>query len=293
MIDHQSHTQPPRIAVVIPTLTEPNPELLASIAAQHLQPIEIIVVRGITPNGKARNHGAAQTQADWVLFIDDDAVLGHADVLAQLYTASQHHHGAVVGSARLLPPDAPPFQRHVAAQVARIEHPVVDHDTITTPVAPDFYTTITTTCCGMPRQLWQTLGGFDEHLRRGVDTEFFVRLHRLHPHVAIVQVAHTWVYHPAPATLRALWHKQFAYGSGHAQEVRSDPSRARGGNFFHTPIHALLWISVRTLLMPLHTFVPYSFADRRWRIGWYPLKALASWASALGYVSGWYRHAHS
>jgi GT2 family glycosyltransferase len=285
-------SQHPRIAVVIPTLTAPNPELLASIAMQHCQPDDIIVVHGVSPNGKARNHGAAQTRADWLLFIDDDAVLGHADVIGQLYAASQRHHGAVVGSARLLPHDAPPFQRHVADQVARIEHPVVTQDHASPPVAPDFYTTITTTCCGMPRQLWQTLGGFDEQLRRGVDTEFFVRLHRLYPHVPIIQVAQTWVYHPAPATLSALWRKQFAYGSGHAQEVRRDPSRARGGNFFQTPLHAFVWISIRTLLMPLHAFVPYSFADRRWRIGWYPLKAFASWASALGYVSGWYRHEH-
>lgn len=288
MTTHPPHH--PHIAVVIPTLTDPSPDLLASIAMQHLAPHEIIVVRGVSPNGKARNHGVAQTQADWVLFIDDDAVLGHADVIGHLYAASQRHHGAVVGSARLLPHDAPRFQRQVAAQVARIEHPVVTHDIATPPEAPDFYTTITTTCCGMPRQLWQEIGGFDEHLRRGVDTEFFVRLHRLRPHVPIIQVAHTWVLHPAPASLHALWRKQFAYGSGHAQEVRRDPSRARGGNFFHTPLHALAWISMRTVLMPLHAFIPYSFADRRWRIGWYPLKAFASWASALGYIAGWYCH---
>jgi GT2 family glycosyltransferase len=283
----------PRIAVIIPCIsaTVPAP-VLTAIHGQTRQVDELVVVHGVSPNGRARNQGVAQSSAEWLLFVDDDAVLGHPELIERLFTAAQQPGIVIVGSARILPPDAPSFQRAVANQVARIVHPVVTHDTITNPDPPSFYCDITTTCCLMSRAWFDAVGGFDANLSRGVDSEFFVRARRT-PHPAgtgnLLLVANTWVYHPAPATRSALWRKHVAYGIGHAQEVRHDPTRARGGNFFHTPIHAALWLFFRTIIIPIHTVVPYSYGAPQWRIGWYPLKALASYASAIGYVIGWYK----
>lgn len=279
----------PRVAVIIPMWqgTDIPTPLATSLAQQTHAPAHVIVVRGISPNGRARNHGVHQSDAEWLLFVDDDAVLGHADLIARLLAAAQQNQVGIVGSARLLPPDAPAFQRAVATQVARIIHPVVTHDTITNPDPPSFYCNITTTCCLMHRSVFTAAGGFDETLTRGVDSEFFVRVRRT-TGTNIVQAGNTWVYHPAPATLTALWRKHVAYGIGHAHEVRRDAQRARGGNYFHTPIHAIIWMLWRTLFVPLHMVIPYSYGDPRWRIGWYPLKAFASFASAVGYCRGWY-----
>lgn len=278
-----------RVAVIIPMWAGENvPAALAtSLAHQSHPPAEIIVVRGVQPNGRARNQGVAQSQAEWLLFVDDDAVLGHPELIARLLAAAQHADVGIAGSARLLPPDAPAFQQAVAAQVARIVHPIVASDTITNPDPPSFYCNITTTCCLMHRALFLAVGGFDETLTRGVDSEFFVRVRRLTAR-NIVQAGATWVYHPAPSSIAALWHKHVAYGIGHAQEVRRDARRARAGNYFYTPLHALIWLALRTLLVPVHAVVPYSYGDPRWRVGWYPLKALASYASAIGYCRGWY-----
>lgn len=284
----------PRIAAIIPCLsaTVPAP-VLAAIHTQTRHVDELIVVQGVSPNGRARNQGVAQSSAEWLLFVDDDAVLGHPELIARLFVAAQQLGVIIVGSARILPPDAPPFQQAVATQVARIVHPVVTHDTITNPDPPSFYCDITTTCCLMSRAWFDAIGGFDDNLSRGVDSEFFVRARRTATHKGsagnLLLVAHTWVYHPAPATLTALWRKHVAYGIGHAQEVRRDPTRARGGNFFYTPIHAALWIFFRTIIIPIHTIIPYSYGAPQWRIGWYPLKALASYASAVGYMIGWYQ----
>jgi hypothetical protein len=102
-----------------------------------------------------------------------------------------------------------------------------------------------------------------------------------------VLVPHTWTYHPAPATLRALLRKQFLYGYGHAQEVRRDPTRARG-RALRTPLHTAAFLLFRSIILLPNIFLPYSFAAPSWQPGFKPLKALASYASALGYVWGWY-----
>jgi hypothetical protein len=103
----------------------------------------------------------------------------------------------------------------------------------------------------------------------------------------MVQVANTWAYHPAPATLRALLRKHFLYGMGFAQEVRADASRARG-RALRTPLHAAAYLLFRTAILVPNIFLPFSFAAPSWRPGFKPLKALVSYASALGYVIGWY-----
>ena len=319
-----NETHIPPVALIIPSLAGDVEPLLASVYRQTLPPAEIAVVRGVRPNGRARNQGVARTSAPLLVFVDDDATLGDEHVIANLVAPLLADPGiGVTGASKLLPPGAPPFQRWAAREVPRIVHPLVEQPLETNPDPPSFYCEITTTCCAMRRAVFEAAGGFDETLLRGVDTEFFVRLRRLgdkrsaggglgrgtsvaqgagwdgdassipHPPSPIpryrfVLVPRTWAYHPAPPTLRALLRKQFLYGAGHAQEVRRDPARARG-RALRTPLHAAAFLAFRTAILLPNIFLPYSFAAPTWRPGFKPLKALASYASALGYVWGWYR----
>jgi hypothetical protein len=300
----------PPIALIIPSLHGDVEPLLASVRRQTLQPAEIAVVRGVRPNGRARNQGVAQTSAPLLVFVDDDAVLGDEHVLANLVAPLLEDPSiAVTGASKLLPPGAPWFQRWVAREVPRIEHPLVAQPLETNPDPPSFYCEITTTCCAMRRAVFEQAGGFDKALLRGVDTEFFVRVRRMTKdegrrtngidgtltqnsklktqNYRFILIPNTWVYHPAPATLRALLRKHFLYGMGHAQEVRRDPARARA-RALKTPLHAAAFLLFRSAVLLPNVFLPYSFAAPSWRLSFKPLKALTSYVGALGYVFGWY-----
>jgi glycosyltransferase involved in cell wall biosynthesis len=291
----------PEFAIIIPSLDGHAEKLLASIKQQTIQPSQIVVVEGVSPNGRARNQGVAQTSAPILVFIDDDAELGSPHSLANMLAPLLADPSiGVSGASKLIPPDANWFQRWVAREIPRIEHPVVEQDLETNPDPPSFYCEITTTCCAMRRVVFDQVGGFDETLQRGVDTEFFVRLRRTPITTRLqaiasgqaasfyrfVLAANSWTYHPAPNSLKALLRKQFMYGFGHAQEVRRDPSRARGRNL-DTPQQVLLFIVFRTLILIPNIFIPYSFAQPTWRLDFKPLKAVASYTSALGYIWGW------
>ena len=302
--DCRSETPPARIAVIIPTMSRVPLDVQAMMAAQTIQPTHVCIVYGQSPNGYARNIGAyrvtdadaaaASPPTEWYLFLDDDALFGHPECIERLYRAALQPGVAIAGAARILPADASTFEHAVAQQVARIVNPVVPIDTLTNPDPPHYSCSITTTCCMVSRRVFEAVEGFDPTLIRGVDTEFFVRVRRMHhadAPVLFIQAGNAWVTHHAPQTLRALWDKHFAYGAGHAQEVRRDARRARAGNNFGSPMHAFLWLFLRTLLVPIHCFLPYSFGDPRWRFAWSPLKAYASYASALGYVRSWYGYA--
>lgn len=272
---------------MIPSLRGCVEPLLADVRGQTLRPSQIEVVRGVRPNGRARNQGVARTTAPILVFLDDDATPGHERVIANLVAPLLDDPTVgVTGASKLLPPDASRFQRRVAREVPRVVHPVVARALETNPDPPSFYCEITTTCCAIRRDVFDAAGGFDETLVRGVDTEFFVRVRR--GGYRLLLVAETWAYHPAPPTLAALLRKQFLYGIGHAQEVRRDPSRARG-RALRTPAHAALFLAFRTAILGPNVFLPYSFAAPSWRPGFKPLKTMASYASALGYVWGWYR----
>ena len=270
------------ISVVVPSLTGQVEPLLNSLQRQSLSPAEVEVVVGVRPNGRARNVGVARTSGEVLVFVDDDAVLGNEHVIGNLVRPLLRDATiGVTGSSKLIPADSSWFQRWVAREVARIEHPVVSELQETNPDPPHYYCDVTTTCCAMRRSVFEEVGGFSEELVRGVDTEFFVRVRRLR--YRLVLVPDTWVWHPAPATPAALLRKHFLYGMGHAQEVALDPSRARGLQRW-----PWLYLLFRTAILLPSMFFPYSYADPRLRLAFSPLKAVTSYTGALGYVWQWY-----
>ena len=279
----------PTVAVVIPSLDGKVGALRASIARQTLTPDQVEVAVGVRPNGKARNVAVARTSADVLVFVDDDAVLGGDDTLANLVAPLLADATiGVTGASKLIPPDSTPFQRRVAREVPRIEHPIVAAPVETNPPLDRHgYIEITTTCCAMRRAVFDEACGFSNELVRGVDTEFFYRVRRLG--YRFILVANTWAYHDAPPTLRALLRKHFLYGVGHAQEVQRDPNRAAGRQL-KTPLHAAGYFLFRTAILIPNIFLPYSYSAPSWRPGFKPLKALTSYAAALGYIYGWYRY---
>lgn len=279
-----------RVALVVPSLAGETSGLEDDARRQTRPPDEVIVVRGVRPNGRARNEGVRRTTADLLVFVDDDARLGDVHVIEHLLKPLVDDATVgVTGSAKLLPPDAPAFQRAVARQVPRIEHPVVSHPLESNPPLDGHgYSELTTTCAAVRREVWEQVGGFDESLFRGVDTDFFTRVRKLG--FRFILVPDTWVWHPAPATLGALLRKHFYYGVGYAQEVRIDAWKG-GWRTLRTPLHAAGYLLLRTALLVPHAFIEYSGDRPSPRPAFRPLGALSSYAAALGYVWGWYRPA--
>lgn len=267
------------LSVVIPSLRGAPQALLDSINNQTILPAEIEVVVGISPNGRARNVGATRTTGNILLFIDDDAVLAHDRVIEGMLRFLDSPTVGVVGASRLVPIDAPRFQQRVARQVARINNPVVDQPLETNPDPPLYSTQVTTTCAAMRRDVFEQVGGFSEVLIRSVDPEMFHRVRRLG--YSFILAPGVWAWHPAPSTLRKLVEKHFLYGLGHAQATRVHPELARGPERL-----PLLYFAFRTLVAPLQVFLSYSFGDPSLRFTLAPLKALASYASAVGYFYG-------
>jgi GT2 family glycosyltransferase len=275
------------VALVVPSLRGEVSGLLDSLARQTLQPAELEIVTHVRPNGRARNLGVERTRSPIVVFVDDDAALGAEDTLARLVEPLSDPGVGASGCAKLIPPGSSRFQRRVAREVPRIEHPVSARTVeANPPVGRHGYTDITTTCCAMRREVLERCGGFDERLFRGTDSELFYRVRRAG--YRLVLVAGAWAWHAAPATVADLLAKHFAYGIGYAQEVQKHPERA-AGRYLHTWAHAVAYVLLRSIGLIPHVFLPGSYAGPQRRPGFKPLRALAGYAAGLGYVYGWYR----
>jgi GT2 family glycosyltransferase len=271
----------PRISAVIPTLFGLPSGLLDALRGQTWPPDEIEVVEGVRPNGRARNLGIRRTSGEFLVLIDDDAIPAQCHLIEKLVLPLLADAKiGVTGASRLIPPDSGRFQRWTAHQVSRIENPVVHVPIETRPDSTShLYANITTTCCAIRRSVFADIGGFSEEFAQGVDTDFFIRAS--HAGYTLRLEPDLWVYHPAPPDLRALLLKHYRYGFGHAQHVARHPERARGPER-----QPLLYFLLRSIAIIPHTFLPYSYAEPELRLGFKPLKALASYASALGYTWG-------
>jgi len=188
--------------------------LLEDLRGQTLQPDQVEVVRGVSPNGHARNVGVERTTGGILVFLDDDVRLGAPDVLRLFveYLVADDRLG-IVGTSQLLPPDSTRFQRRCAQQLSRSESPVVQELTDSDMV--------TTQCCAMRRLVLAEVGGFHDRIRRGVDPELRHRVRRAGYRIAVIPNA--WHYHPMPSTLRALLRMAWRNGAASAYARRHFP----------------------------------------------------------------------
>ncbi len=171
------------------------------------------MIKGVSPSGLARNTGARRASGDVLVFLDDDVRLGHERVLEAMIALLEDPGIGMAGAAQLLPSDSSAFQRAAARQIPRSRSAVVS-------VATDS-DMVTTGCCTIRRALFWELGGFNEHIPRGVDPEM---RHRVRSKgLRIVVAPHAWFYHPMPISVLMLCQTFFRNGQHSAETTRLAP----------------------------------------------------------------------
>lgn len=292
-IRHNTHSADaeakPSVSIIIPSWSGEVDRLMESIRGQTYQSYEVEVVRGVSPAARARNLGVARTKGDILLFIDDDAFFGNRHALQRLVSLLERNPRiGVAGTSKLVPKNATRLQRAIARQVPRMVYPVMSHDAESNPPLDTYgFTAVTTTCCAVPRLVFEQAGGFSEDLPTGEDTDFFYRVRRTGYEIYIA--GNTWVYHDPPSTLADLARKSFGYGVGHALEARTTPER-RMNMLALDRWWGLLAIPAALLALPVALFVHVYFdPGRRIELGFRPFKTLSTYMVLSGYIYGWFR----
>src|SRR5437660_10453888 len=119
----------PSVSIIIPSADGSRGGnvdlLLRELEAQTLRPQEVHVVRGVSPNGLARNTGARRASGDILIFLDDDVQLGHEGTLEAMVSLLEDPRIGMAGLTQLLPPNSSGFQRAAARQIPRSRSTVV------------------------------------------------------------------------------------------------------------------------------------------------------------------------
>ena len=209
----------PKVSVIIPSLDgyrDGNvPKLLADLKKQTVKDVEVVVIKGVSPNGHARNEGVKKAQGEFLVFIDDDARLGQNNVIENLIKPFEvNTRIGMTGASILLVKNASWLQRRYAKlRPSGFHGPVVDKIT-DSDLAQH-------TCCVMPAKVYREVGGESDDLITGTDNDLRQRLHRAG--YRVVLVPDTIVYHIPPTELRQIIKICWRSGLGLAYAWRRHP----------------------------------------------------------------------
>lgn len=215
---HRPDEGPIRASVVIPSRDGDCggnvPRLLDDLRAQTLSGMEIILVAGVSPQGRAINQGVSQAQGEFLVILDDDSRLPCRDTIERLVRVLREHPDVgMAGASIAQPEDAGLFQRAVARELPRFNMPIVEQ--ITDSDMPCHG------CCALRRRVFDEVGGEREFLVRGLDPDLRQRL-RAHGY-RVVLAPHTQAWHPVPSDWASLARLFYRNGRGSAYAQRHGP----------------------------------------------------------------------
>lgn len=208
----------PEISVIIPHFYQGRKEnfdgLIQDIKSQTFQNLEIIVVNGVSPQGRAINRGARKARGQVLVVMDDDSRMGHSQVIENLVKALEADRRIAMAGASILTPDnANAFQKSAAAQFPRFNMPVVKEMTDSDLACHG--------CVAFRRNVFEAVGMEREDILRGLDPDLRVRIRKAG--YRVVLVPETWAYHPLPDSLPKLTRMFFRNGYGAAYIQKTHP----------------------------------------------------------------------
>jgi len=209
----------PRVSVIIPSRDGYRdgfvPALLASVSAQTFADHEVIVVKGIFPQGKAINQGAAQARGEILIILDDDSCLADETVFQAIVDVLDSDKSiGMAGASIVLSPDASVFQRRAGKQFPRFNTPVVEEITDS-----DF---ACHGCCAIPMRVFEDIGREREDIIRGLDPDLRERMRQAG--YRVVLALRSRIYHPLPDGWKPLLKIFFrnGYGSAYTRKYKPD-----------------------------------------------------------------------
>jgi len=128
---HGEEDRVPKVTVLIPSLDGYRngnvPFLINQIENQSFKDLEVIVIKGMRPNGRARNEGAIRARGEFLISIDDDVTLGHDRVIENLIRCLESDQSlGLLGISKLIPENSSWFQRRTAKEIPRSVSPIYD-----------------------------------------------------------------------------------------------------------------------------------------------------------------------
>lgn len=271
---HGREDRAPKVTVLIPSLDGHRggqvPRLVDQLKGQTFRDMEILVIRGVRPNGRARNVGARQARGEILISIDDDVTLGHDRIVENLVRFLEEDSTiGLLGISKLIPGDSTRFQKRVAEEIPRAVSPV--YDRLTEGDLVDH------TCIAIRKALYFDIGMENEQIVRGTDPDLRHRLRTAGYRIAICPGS--WGYHPVPGRMGTLLKMFFHGGMGSAWVRRYHPELAFRDSEDHTaPFRARTTLGYR---------IGRSIRDLGRRIlRGHMIYAAASASYALGYLYG-------
>ena len=184
---------------------------MVELRKQTFQDFELLIVRGVSPQGKAINLGARAAAGKVLIVMDDDTQIDQPDLIEKLVRSlDENPDVAMAGASIVSPPEGlNSFQRTAAKQFPRFHMPVVERLTDSDLACHG--------CVAFRRDVFEAVGMERENILRGLDPDLRVRIRKAGYRVVLVPKA--WVYHPFPASVQKFVRLFFrnGYGSAYTQ----------------------------------------------------------------------------
>ena len=232
---------------------------------------EIIVVKNVSPVGKARNIGIKKAKGDIIIFLDDDVKLGK-NTIKNLIKGVKKYGLSIVGGSHIIPKNANFVQRWIAREIPREEVKIVNKD-----IESDL---IGTACWANKKKIYDTIGYFNENVTAGEDTEMREKARK--NGIKTILLKNTYVFHAVRDNLFDFFKQRFWYGKGIGQMRRSPRTISN--------IFGIVYGTFRFCFILFHVFLPklnlYIKKKERSPFGFKPLYAFGDFFYVLGYIRG-------